>query len=154
MRSRSAPTTGSLAWSGDTNGDEHYTLRIRDIAHQRDLDDELHDTTWAGTAWSNDGTYLFYVEADEQERPYRVMRHRLGTAQADDVEVFVDHDERFFVGVGATRSTEWIVDPLRAASSRRSAGSSLPPTRRRRRCACAPGRTTSSTRSTIGATGS
>lgn len=104
-----SPDHRLAAWSGDTSGDEHYTLRIRDIAHQFDLDDELHDTTWAGVAWSNDGRHLFYVEADEQERPYRVMRHRLGTPQADDVEVFVDHDERFFVGVGATRSTEWIV---------------------------------------------
>jgi oligopeptidase B len=104
-----SPDHRLAAWSCDTNGDEHYTLRIRDIAHQRDLDDEIHDTTWAGVAWSNDGTHLFYVEADEQERPYRVMRHRLGTAQSDDVEVYADHDERFFVGVGATRSTEWIV---------------------------------------------
>lgn len=104
-----SPDHRLVAWSSDTNGDEHYTLRIRDIAHQRDLDDELHDTTWAGVAWSTDGTSLFYVEADEQERPYRVMLHRLGTAQTADTEVFVDHDERFFVGVGATRSTEWIV---------------------------------------------
>jgi oligopeptidase B len=104
-----SPDHRLVAWSSDTNGDEHYTLRIRDIAHQHDLDDELHDTTWAGVAWSDDGAWLFYVEADEQERPYRVMRHRLGTPQADDVEVFVDHDERFFVGVAATRSTEWIV---------------------------------------------
>jgi oligopeptidase B len=104
-----SPDHRLVAWSADVNGDEHYTLRIRDIAHGRDLDDTLRDTTWAGVAWSNDGTHMFYVEADEQERPYRVMRHRLGTAQTDDVEVFVDHDERFFVGVGATRSTEWIV---------------------------------------------
>ncbi len=104
-----SPDHRFVAWSLDTNGDEHYTLHIRDIAHQHDLDDELHDTTWAGVAWSNDGQYLFYVEADEQERPYRVMRHRLGTPQSDDVEVFADHDERFFVGVGGTRSTEWIV---------------------------------------------
>ena len=104
-----SPDHRLVAWSKDTNGDEHYTLRIRDIAHQRDLDDELHDTTWAGVAWSNDGSHVFYVEADEQERPYRVMRHRLGTPQTDDVEVYADHDERFFVGVGATRSGEWIV---------------------------------------------
>lgn len=104
-----SPDHRLVAWSMDTRGDEHYTLRIRDIAHQRDLDDELHDTTWAGVAWSHDGTHLFYVEADEQERPYRVMRHRLGTPQTDDVEVYADHDERFFVGLGATRSAEWIV---------------------------------------------
>ena len=98
-----------VAWSADISGDEHYTLRIREIADQRDLDDELHDTTWAGVAWSSDGTHLFYVEADRQERPYRVMRHRLGTSQADDTEVFVDNDERFFVSIGSTRSRHWIV---------------------------------------------
>ena len=104
-----SPDHRLVAWSSDTNGDEHYTLRVRDIAHGRDLDDELRDTTWAGVAWSSDGAHLFYVEADEQERPYRVMRHRMGTAQSDDVEVYVDHDERFFVGIGASRSTEWII---------------------------------------------
>ena len=104
-----SPDHRLVAWSADLSGDEHYTLRIRDIAHQHDLDDELHDTTWAGVAWSSDGTHLFYVQADEQERPYRVMRHRLGTPQSTDTEVFVDPDERFFVGIGATRSREWIV---------------------------------------------
>ena len=98
-----------LAWSADTTGDEHYTLRIRDLDSGADLDDELHDTTWAGAAWSTDGSHLFYVVPDEQERPYRVMRHAVGTPQGDDVEVFRDDDERFFVGIGATRSGEWIV---------------------------------------------
>ena len=104
-----SPDHRLVAWSADTSGDEHYVLRIRDIAHQRDFDDELHDTTWAGVAWSSDGTHLFYVEADDQERPYRVMRHRLGTPQANDTEIFADRDERFFVGIGTTRSREWIV---------------------------------------------
>ncbi len=103
------PTHRFCAWSSDTTGNEHYTLTVRDIAHGFDLDDRLADTTWAGVAWSSDSTYLFYVAADDQERPYRVMRHRLGTPQAEDVEVFVDHDERFYVGIGTTRSREWIV---------------------------------------------
>ncbi len=98
-----------VAWSADVHGDEHYTLRIRDIGHQHDLDDVIEDTTWAGVAWSSESTHLFYVEADEQERPYRVMRHRLGTPQTDDVEVFVEHDERFYVGVCLTRNGETIV---------------------------------------------
>lgn len=98
-----------LAWSADTSGDEHYTLRVRDLASGTDLDDRLTDTTWAGVAWSADATFLFYVAPDEQERPYRVMRHAVGTPQSDDVEVFRDDDERFFVGIGTTRSGEWIV---------------------------------------------
>jgi oligopeptidase B len=104
-----SPDHRLLAWSADVDGDEHYTLRVRDVAHGHDLDDELTDTTWGGVAWSSDGTHLFYVVADDQERPYRVMRHRLGTAQDADVEVYVDHDERFYVGIGLTRSREMIV---------------------------------------------
>ncbi|MCB0968589.1 MAG: S9 family peptidase, partial [Ilumatobacter sp.] len=98
-----------LAWSADVTGAEHYTLRIRDLESGVDLVDVIEDSTWAGVAWSADGSYLFYVMPDEQERPYRVMRHRVGTPQHDDVEVYRDDDERFFVGIGGTRSGEWIV---------------------------------------------
>lgn len=104
-----SPDHRYVAWSSDNRGDEHYTLRIRDIALQTELSDELHDTTWAGVAWSSDLSHLFYVTADDQERPFRVMRHRLGTHQGDDVEVYLDRDERFFVSVGITRSRNWIV---------------------------------------------
>jgi oligopeptidase B len=97
------------AWSKDVNGDEHYTMRIRDIAVGRDLADVLEDTTWAGAAWSADGRYLFYVTADEQERPFAVWRHEVGTPQADDVQVFVEPDERFFVGIDTTRSERYVV---------------------------------------------
>jgi len=98
-----------LAWSCDTDGSEHYTMRIRDLTRGTDLDDVLTNTTWAGTAWSADGRWLLYVTDDEQQRPYRVWRHLLGTAQADDVLVYEESDERFFVGVDSTRSEEWIV---------------------------------------------
>ncbi|HEY3484344.1 MAG TPA: hypothetical protein VGK49_03120, partial [Ilumatobacteraceae bacterium] len=103
------PDHTAAAWSGDTRGDEHYTLRFRDLATGTDLDDVLHDTTWAGVAWSRDGQYVFYVTADEQERPFEVWRHRVGTSQDDDVKLLTELDERFFVGLGATRSDDWII---------------------------------------------
>lgn len=111
-----------VAWSMDTVGDERYTLRIRDLATGVDLDDRLDDTANAGVAWSNDGAWLFYVTADEQQRPSTVWRHRIGTERADDVCVFDDPDERFFVGVGSTRSEAWIVI---SAASRTSADARL-----------------------------
>ena len=104
-----SPDHHLAAWSADTNGDEHYTLRIRDLETGRDLDDVIEDTTWGGTAWSHDGAYVFYVTPDEQERPHRVWRHRLGTQQTDDVLVFEEPDQRFFVGIAMTRSEEWIL---------------------------------------------
>jgi len=100
-----------FAWSTDTTGDERYDLRIRRFDGDRhtDLDDHIAEVANAGTAWSADGALLFYVRADDQERPFQVWRHRLGTAAADDELVFQEDDERFFVEIGETRSDAWIV---------------------------------------------
>ena len=98
-----------VAWSMDTAGDEHYTLRFRDLTTGTDLDDTIEDTSNAGVAWSRDGHWVFYVTPDEQERPSTVWRHRLGTSRAGDVCVFDETDERFYVGIGSTRSEAWIV---------------------------------------------
>ena len=73
---------GIVAWSMDIAGDEHYTLRFRDLTTGADLADTIDDTSNAGIAWSRDGQWVFYVTPDEQERPATVWRHRLGTASA------------------------------------------------------------------------
>ncbi len=100
-----------VAWSYDTDGDEHYTLRIRDLTTGVDHTDEITDVCNAGTAWSRDGRHLFYVTADDQERPYRVWRHELGTTpeSAPDALVFEEVDERYFVGLGETRSDRYVI---------------------------------------------
>jgi len=98
-----------LAWSSDTDGSEQYTMHLRDLATGTDRAEHLTGTTWGGTAWSADGTSLFYVTADEQMRPYRVWRHALGSDQAADTMVFEELDERFYVYVDLSRSGEWVV---------------------------------------------
>jgi oligopeptidase B len=60
-------------------------------------------------AWSSDGQWLLYARPDEQMRPYQIWRHRLGTAPSEDVLVFEEPDERFYLEVSATRSERWIV---------------------------------------------
>ena len=75
-----------------------------------DLDDTIDDVAHAGTAWSVDGEFLFYVRPDDQQRPFQVWRHRVGEADAtDDTLVYQESDERFFVQIGETRSDRWIV---------------------------------------------
>ncbi len=100
-----------FAWSTDTTGDERYDLRVRRFDGDRhtDLDDHITEVANAGTAWSSDGAWLFYVRADDQERPFQVWRHRLGSAPSADELVFQEDDERFFVEIGETRSDAWIV---------------------------------------------
>jgi oligopeptidase B len=108
------PQQTLLAWSSDVDGSEQYIIRFRDLSTGVDLPDELQNTTWGGSAWSADGTTLFYVTADEQMRPFCVWRHTLGTSQTADVKVFEDLDERFFVFVELSRSEEWVL--IEAAS--------------------------------------
>jgi oligopeptidase B len=106
------PQHSLLAWSSDTDGSEQYTMRFRDLTADvpgTDLPDRLEGTTWGGSAWSADGSTLFYVTADEQMRPSCVWRHRLGTTQDADVKVYEELDERFYVYIDLSRSQQWIV---------------------------------------------
>ncbi|HEX4829494.1 MAG TPA: S9 family peptidase [Trebonia sp.] len=102
-----SPDDRLLAYSTDFAGDERFTLRIKDLATGTDLPDEVPNTV-SGVAWALDASALFYITVDEAWRPYRVWRHVVGTPAADDVIVFEEPDERFFVGVGLSRSQRYI----------------------------------------------
>jgi oligopeptidase B len=113
---RLSPDQRWLAYSTDFSGDERFTMRVKDLTTGAMLPDEIPGTYY-GCAWSADGQYLFYVTVDEAWRPFRVWRHRVGTGTpgaADDVKVFEEPDEKFWVGVGLTRSERFI--SIRTAS--------------------------------------
>ena len=110
---RVSPDEGRLAFSTDFSGDERFTLRVKDLGTGQTLPDEIPGTYY-GCAWSADSQYLFYVTVDEAWRPFRVWRHRIGTPTADDVKVFEEADEKFWVGVGLTRSERYVA--IRTAS--------------------------------------
>ena len=97
-----------VAYSTDTTGAESYTTRIREITSQQDLPDILVDCRY-GLAWSSTGTHLFYTVADDALRPFQIWRHEVGTEQAEDILVIQEDDDRYFLGLGTTRSGEFIV---------------------------------------------
>lgn len=97
-----------LAYSVDVNGSEHFELRVRDLDACTELDDVIPDTTY-GVEWSADSTMLYYILTDEVERPYRLMRHQLGTPVGDDVLVYEEVDQRFYLGLHKTRSEQFLV---------------------------------------------
>jgi len=103
-----SPDGKRLAYSTDFSGDERYTLRFKDLVTGETLADEVPNTYY-GTAWSLDGSTLFYITVDDAWRPYRVWRHVIGTPTADDVVVFQEDDEKFFLGVGTSRDDKWLV---------------------------------------------
>ena len=87
-----------LAWGYDDKGSEYVTIRFRAIEGGADPDDELLDTG-GSFGWSACGGYLFYVAIDENHRPNKIMRHAIGTRQADDICVYEEADSGFFIGL-------------------------------------------------------
>lgn len=96
-----------LAYSTDTDGDERFELFIKDLETGKLLDDHLTDIFY-GATWAGED-YIFYQKVDDAWRPDTVWRHKVGTAQSDDVCVFTEADERFRVGVGSTRSEKYLI---------------------------------------------
>ncbi|MEV0799400.1 S9 family peptidase [Kribbella sp. NPDC050281] len=100
-----SPDGRLLAYSVDLKGDERFTLRIKDLATGELLPDELPEVHY-GSAWSADGSTIFYTKVDDAWRPYQVWRHTLGATE--DVLVKEEPDERFWVGVDLTRNEQAI----------------------------------------------
>lgn len=103
-----SPDGKYLAWSADCNGSERYTLKVRDLATGEDLAETIEQTI-NSPVWSQDSQHLFYPVVNEQWRPYRVCRHRIGSTPKDDVIVYEETDESFFVGVDETQSEAFIL---------------------------------------------
>ncbi|WP_313549354.1 S9 family peptidase [Corynebacterium sp.] len=96
-----------LAYSTDTEGDERFELFIKDLSTGKLLDDHLTDIFY-GATWAGED-YIFYQKVDDAWRPDTVWRHKVGTAQSEDICVFTEADERFRVGVGSTRSEKYLI---------------------------------------------
>ncbi|WMT87976.1 S9 family peptidase [Pelagibacterium sp. 26DY04] len=102
-----SPCHTMVAWAADRNGSEYYTIYIRDVATGADREERI-EKSGSGAVWANDSSRFYYVELDENHRPFRVREHVLGTAQADDKIVYEEKDPGFFVGVDMTQSRRFL----------------------------------------------
>lgn len=102
-----SPCHTMVAWAADRNGSEYYTIHIRDVETGQDRAERI-EKAGSGALWSLDSQSFYYVELDENHRPFRVRKHVLGTAQADDAIIYEESDPGFFVGVDLTQSRRFI----------------------------------------------
>lgn len=89
-----SPDHQRLAYSLDTSGDEIYTLYVKELASGA-ISELPFDDCDGSMTWANDSQTLFFTELDDTHRPFRLHRHRLGSAKAE--PVFEEHDGRFFL---------------------------------------------------------
>ena len=102
-----SPDGNVLAYSVDVVGDERYTLRFRDLCTGEQYPDEIVGIG-AGATWATDNRTVYYVTLDEAWRPDTVWRHRLGAGLPAE-KVYHEADERFWLGVGRTRSDAYMM---------------------------------------------
>ena len=106
-----SPDHRIVAYSTDYAGAESYALRFKDLTTGETLPDVV-EGTYYGSAWAADNVTFFYTTIDDAHRPYRLWRHRLGTSSTQDVLVYEEPDERFFLGVALSRSEAYVVVDL------------------------------------------
>jgi oligopeptidase B len=100
---------GLLAFGDDTLSRRIYTLRFRDLATGKVMDDKVEGT--AGSyAWAADNKTIFYVKRDEKTlRAYQLWRHQLGRDPATDTLLFEEKDDTFHIGIRRTKSRKYLI---------------------------------------------
>lgn len=107
-----------LAYSTDNTGFRQYTLCVKDLetgAQREKVAEKVGSVAWA----ADDRTLFYTVEEEGTKRPYRLLRHVLGTD--DHTLVYEEPDPAFSVGVDRTRSRAYLllaVDSLTTSEAR------------------------------------
>ncbi len=102
-----SPDHRYLAYAVDHSGAERFTLRIKDLRTGQLLPEAIPDTYYT-LAWANDSRTLFYTTLDTATRPYRVWRHVLGSDVTQDVRLYEEPDESYFVWLRKSRSGRYL----------------------------------------------
>lgn len=103
-----SPDNRILAWADDSVGRRQYTIRFRNLETGEVYPESITGLS-ADMVWADDNRTLFYVENDpETLLTVRVKKHVLGTPVADDVVVYEEEDDSFYMGLSRTRDDRFI----------------------------------------------
>jgi len=95
-----------LGYSLDIKGSEYYTIYIRDINTNKLITEKIEDTS-GGITFSLDDKYIFYSKLDENHRPRKIFRHKLGTNSKQDELIFEEKSEAFTVGINLSSDEKY-----------------------------------------------
>jgi oligopeptidase B len=108
-----SPDGTRLAYSIDLSGDEIYTIHIKDLVSGEEYPEAIPNTYGSvyfhtGVEWANDNETIFYEILDDAQRPYKLYHHKIGTDPAQDVLVFHEEDETYFLFFHKSRDGVYI----------------------------------------------
>jgi oligopeptidase B len=103
-----SPDHNLLAYLVDLDGSERHELFVKDLRTGEHLPDKISNI--ASIVWANDNKTLFYSTMDYDFRPFKVLRHVLGTDPKTDVVVSHEKDRAFnYADLAKTKTKQYIL---------------------------------------------
>jgi len=96
-----------LAYSLDATGGENYEVFVKEIGTENVMPTGITKSA-GGLQWALDNATLFWVERDENQRPYAVFAKDIHDAGAKPRLVYKESDPGFFISVGESDSGNFI----------------------------------------------
>jgi oligopeptidase B len=94
-----SPDHRLFAWACDEQGSEFYRIHVRDLTSGHMIGAPI-ESAYGDFSFSPCSNYLFWIWRDENARPAKVFRRRIG--EAADVLVYEEPDDGMFLSVGRT----------------------------------------------------
>jgi oligopeptidase B len=109
-----SPDGNKLAYSVDYDGNETYTIHILNLATGQSYPETIPNTYGSvyfhtGVEWANDSETIFYGTLDDAKRPCKLVRHKLGSDPTQDVLIYHEADETFFLFFHKTRDNLYLL---------------------------------------------
>lgn len=102
-----APDNNHYLYGIDTAGDRRTILHIKQLATGKLLPQTIPNTS-GNYAWTADNKSFYYVLNDHTVRPYKVMRHVVGTDPANDKEIYTERDSTYGVYLTKAKNGRYI----------------------------------------------
>mgnify|MGYP006176369515 CR=1 FL=1 len=95
-----------LGYSLDLKGSEYYTIYLRDIKTNKLVTEKIKDTD-GGITFSTDDKYIFYSKLDNNHRPKKIFRHKIGTSTKEDELIFEEKNEQYNVSISLSADEKY-----------------------------------------------
>ena len=95
-----------LGYSLDLKGSEYYTIYVRNIKTRKLVTEKIEDTA-GGITFSLDNKFIFYSKLDENHRPRKIFRHKIGTSVKEDTLIFEEKSKAFTVSIGLSSDEKY-----------------------------------------------
>jgi len=111
-----SPDHELIAYGVDRLGSEYYDIRVRAIDSGEEYPETINSTD-GSVVWASDSESFYYVERDDNQRPKRIRHHIVGTNPEDDLLVYEEPDDSFFLDVEKSQSNDFILISSRKGTS-------------------------------------